>query len=107
VTRKGTLDFNPAAFACSAIEATRDMSSYDEFVHDPIRAEERVVGYLFDSKKEGNRDRGVARSGVNGPFRWGSSSDRFCLLAEAKGRDEARPCRDATRRDVRRSRCGV
>jgi hypothetical protein len=53
------------------------MSSYDEFVHDPIRAEERVVGYLFDSRKEGNRDKGVARSGVNGPLRWGSSPDRF------------------------------
>ena len=62
------------------------MSSYDEFVHDPIRAEERVVGYLFDSRKEGNRERGVARSGVNGPFRWGSSSDRFYLSAEAVGR---------------------
>jgi len=45
------------------------MSSYEEFVHDPIRAEERVVGYLFSCRKEGKRDRGVARSGVNGPFR--------------------------------------
>ena len=75
------MDFNPAALACSAMEATRDMSSYDEFVHDPIRAEERVVGYLFDSRKEGKRERGVARSGVNGPFRWGSSSDRFWMSA--------------------------
>lgn len=68
---------SPAAFACSAMEATRDMSSYDEFVHDPIRAEERVVGYLFSDKKDGNLERGVARSGVKGPLRWGSSSDRF------------------------------
>jgi hypothetical protein len=34
-----------------------------------MRAEERVVGYLLDSRNEGKRDRGVARSGVNGPFR--------------------------------------
>jgi hypothetical protein len=27
VTRKGTLDLSPAALACSAMEATRDMSS--------------------------------------------------------------------------------
>jgi hypothetical protein len=46
-------------------------------VHDPIRAEERVVGYLFSLRKVGNLDRGVARSGVNGPLRWGSSSERF------------------------------
>ena len=44
VTRNGTLLFSPAALACSAMEATRDMSSYDEFVQDPIKAEERTVG---------------------------------------------------------------
>jgi hypothetical protein len=63
------------------MEATRDMSSYDELVHDPISAPERVVGKELDERKEGKAERGVARSGVKGPLRWGSSSDRFWTLA--------------------------
>ena len=76
VTKNGTLLLRPASLACSAIEATRDISSYDELVQDPMSAEERVVGYLFDARKAGKVDRGVERSGVKGPFRWGSSVER-------------------------------
>lgn len=46
-------------------------------MHDPMRAEERVVGYWLELRKEENEERGVARSGVNGPLRCGSSSERF------------------------------
>ena len=42
-----------------------------------MSAEESVVGYLFDDRKEPKVERGVARSGVKGPFRCGSSSDSF------------------------------
>jgi hypothetical protein len=53
------------------------MSSYDELVHEPMSAPERVVGNELSDRKEGKEERGVARSGVKGPFRWGSNSDRF------------------------------
>ena len=69
VTRNGTLDLSPAALACSAMDATRDMSSYDELVHEPMSAEERVVGYLFSFKNDPKAESGVARSGVKGPFK--------------------------------------
>lgn len=78
VTMNGTLTLRPASRACLAIEATRDMSSYDELVHDPISPAVSAGDHLFSATNDENLDRGVDRSGVNGPFRWGSSSDRFC-----------------------------
>lgn len=46
-------------------------------MQEPMSAEDSVVGYLFSLRKVPKLDSGVARSGVNGPFRCGSSSDRF------------------------------
>jgi hypothetical protein len=41
------LAVRPAAAACRAIDATRVMSSYDEFVHDPIRQADGSSGQSF------------------------------------------------------------
>ena len=46
-------------------------------MQEPMSAEDRVVGYLFSLRNEPKEESGVARSGVNGPLRWGSSSERF------------------------------
>ena len=81
---KGTLTFKPASLACLAMEATRDMSSYEELVHDPMRPAVREGDHLFSWMKEENLERGVERSGVKGPLRWGSSSERFCKANEGR-----------------------
>lgn len=73
----GTLTLSPASLACLAIEATLDMSSYDELVHDPIRPAVSAGDHLFSWMKEENLESGVERSGVKGPLRWGSRSERF------------------------------
>lgn len=73
----GTLTLRPAAVACLAMLATRDMSSYDELVHEPMRPAESSSFQLLDETNEANLDRGVERSGVKGPLRCGSSSERF------------------------------
>jgi len=44
VTRNGTLAFNPALSPCIAMWAARRMSSYDEFVQEPISAAFRFAG---------------------------------------------------------------
>jgi len=65
---KGTLAFRPFFFACRAIDATRDMSSYDELVHEPMRPAERLPDQPFEDTKSLNLLMGVERSGVNGPL---------------------------------------
>ena len=59
-----------------AIDAAREMSSYDELVHDPTRAAEISTGQLFSAASAPRADRGRARSGVCGPLISGSSSFR-------------------------------
>jgi hypothetical protein len=67
----------PCLEASSAIDAERDMSSYEELVHDPISATFKSAGQSFFFTSSANLEMGVARSGVNGPLIWGSSSERF------------------------------
>ena len=68
----------PCCLACLAMDAARDMSSYDEFVQEPISPTLSSAGQLFFSTASLNLEIGVARSGVKGPLIWGSSSERFC-----------------------------
>src|SRR5438046_10445908 len=60
--------FKPWLRASRAMEAARDMSSYDEFVQDPIRPTFNSEGHLFASTASLNLEMGVARSGVKGPL---------------------------------------
>ncbi len=59
------------------MEAERVISSYEELVHDPMRATFRSVGQPFFTTSSLNFEIGVARSGVKGPLMCGSNSDRF------------------------------
>ena len=65
---KGTLALMPAASACLATLAARAMSSYDELVHEPIRAALSSVGQLPFLTAPAKPDSGLARSGVKGPL---------------------------------------
>jgi hypothetical protein len=76
VTVNMDLALRPWLEASRAMDAARDMSSYEEFVHEPMSATLRSVGQSFLITSSLNLDTGVARSGVNGPLMWGSSSFR-------------------------------
>src|SRR5690348_16239379 len=71
------LVFNPLLATCSARLAALAISSYDELVHEPIRPTSTRVGQPFLAASSRILEIGVARSGVNGPLRWGSSSLRL------------------------------
>ena len=71
---------NPFAIACCAIDAARLKSSYDEFVHEPIKPHSTFNGQLFFAASSFIFEIGVARSGVNGPFKCGSSSDKLISI---------------------------
>ncbi|KAH3662866.1 hypothetical protein OGATHE_004442 [Ogataea polymorpha] len=73
VTKKGILGFKPTLAACLMIEAARDMSWYDEFVHEPIKPAVMVSGHSFSLVVSLSLEIGVDKSGVNGPFTLGSS----------------------------------
>eukprot|EP01139_Manchomonas_bermudensis_P016486 Amastigsp_a512855_9.p3 type:complete len:271 gc:universal Amastigsp_a512855_9:1834-1022(-) len=66
----------PAPSACLASDAARDMSSYEEFVHEPMSPTLSSFGYLFLMTASLNLESGCARSGVNGPLMCGSSVER-------------------------------
>ncbi|MNE30387.1 hypothetical protein D3C81_2020430 [compost metagenome] len=74
------LVINPLSTACLAIEAARDKSSYEEFVQDPINPHSTFKGQPFLSASSRMRDTGVYKSGVNGPFNEGSSSERLISI---------------------------
>ena len=67
----------PWLAASRAIEADRVMSSYEEFVQEPIRATFNSAGQPFFTTSSLNLEMGVARSGVKGPLICGSKSERF------------------------------
>jgi hypothetical protein len=74
---KADLALRPCEAASRAIEADRDMSSYDELVHEPMRPTLSSEGHECFLTSAANLEMGVARSGVKGPLMWGSSSLRF------------------------------
>ena len=71
------LTSSPCAVASLAMDAERDMSSYEELVQEPMSATLSSWGQLFFFTSSANLEIGVARSGVKGPLMWGSSSDKF------------------------------
>mmetsp|Transcript_21649 Transcript_21649/g.38589 ORF Transcript_21649/g.38589 Transcript_21649/m.38589 type:complete len:208 (-) Transcript_21649:1161-1784(-) len=78
---KGTLALMPASRACLAMEAARAMSSYEELVQEPIRPAFSSDGQPFFLMASAKTEMGCARSGVKGPFTWGSSSVRFTSIS--------------------------
>jgi hypothetical protein len=58
----------PWSRASRAIEAARDISSYEEFVQEPIRPTFNSSGQLLALTASLNLEIGVARSGVKGPL---------------------------------------
>src|SRR3954471_21578127 len=68
VTSKGVFTCIPARAAWRAIDAVREMSSYDELVHDPISAELIFDGHPFSWAWAPTSDTLWARSGECGPL---------------------------------------
>ena len=66
---KSAFVFNPLSTACFAIDIERDISSYEELVHDPISPTCTLVGQLFSAATFAISEIGVALSGVKGPFK--------------------------------------
>ena len=56
------------------------MSSYDEFVQDPINAIEILTGYSLSFASFFNPEIGLAKSGVCGPTIWGSNSSKLISI---------------------------
>lgn len=56
--------------------AHRPISSYEEFVHEPMRPTLISLGQLFFLAVSPNLEIGWARSGVKGPLTWGSKVER-------------------------------
>ncbi len=81
VTVKVDWAFRPWSSASRAMEAARDMSSYDELVQDPIRPTLSSSGQPLVLTASLNLEMGVARSGVKGPLMWGSSSERLISMS--------------------------
>lgn len=52
------------------------ISSYDEFVHEPMRPTLISLGQLFFLAASPNLEIGWAKSGVKGPLTWGSKVDK-------------------------------
>ena len=66
---KSAFVFNPFSTACFAIDAEREISSYEELVHEPINPTSTSVGQLFSAATFAISEIGVALSGVKGPFK--------------------------------------
>ena len=74
----------PFFIACFAIEAERDISSYDELVHEPIRPTSTFKGQSFSFATLAIFEIGVDISGEKGPFNNGSKSERFISITSSK-----------------------
>lgn len=68
VTKKSATGFRPAALACLTRDSERVMSWYEELVQLPIKPAPKVVGQLLALTISLKAERGVERSGVNGPL---------------------------------------
>ena len=55
--------------ACFAMDAALVKSSYDEFVHEPIKPQSTFNGQSFSLAFLPISETGVAKSGVKGPFK--------------------------------------
>src|SRR5450759_4935123 len=68
VTLNSDLAVSFRARAFFATDAAREISSYEEFVHEPISPTSTFTGHLFFSATVFICEIGVARSGVKGPL---------------------------------------
>ena len=75
--------FKCLSAACLAKEAERDMSSYEELVQEPINATSNLSGQLFVFTASANLLMGQAKTGVKGPFTYGSHSLRFISMSSS------------------------
>ncbi|MCY1233308.1 hypothetical protein D9M72_458460 [compost metagenome] len=76
--------FNFLSATCLANEAAREISSYEEFVQEPIKPTWICNGQLFFSASSLILEIGVAKSGVKGPFKCGSNSERLISITWSK-----------------------
>src|SRR6218665_2811135 len=76
--------FKRSAATCAAKLAAREISSYDELVHEPINPTSTLVGQLFFAAASFICEIGVAKSGVKGPFKCGSNSDMLISITWSK-----------------------
>ena len=81
---KIALGCSPFSTASATIDAARDKSSYDEFVHDPIKAHSISVGQSFAAALSFISATGVAKSGVKGPLMWGVNSSKLISITWSK-----------------------
>ena len=77
---KSALVFSPFSTACFAIDAEREISSYEELVQEPISPTLTSVGQSLSEASFAISEIGVALSGVKGPFKWGSKSDKLIVI---------------------------
>ena len=74
----------PFLTACLAIDAEREMSSYDELVQEPIKPTSTFRGHPLSFAASAILDSGVDLSGVKGPFNNGSRSERLISITWSK-----------------------
>ena len=98
VMYNGTFAVRPCAAAWRAMDAARVMSSYDEFVHDPINAADSFTGTLFCLAHAPTSDTRWARSGVSGPLINGCSVDRSISITRSKNCSGSRSTSGSARR---------
>src|SRR5690606_2961650 len=77
---KLALVFSFLSDTCLASDAALDMSSYEEFVQEPINPYSTLIGQLLSLAALAIFEMGVAKSGVNGPFKCGSNSERLISI---------------------------
>ncbi len=84
VINSSVFALSPLAFACRATDAARVMSSYDEFVHEPISAAEISFGQSFCSAADPTSSPTLcARSGECGPLINGLSAERSISMTRS------------------------
>ena len=76
----------PWSAAARAMLAAREMSSYDELVHEPTRAALISMGQPSLTASSPSADTGRARSGVWGPLMSGSRVDKSMRTTSSKKR---------------------
>src|SRR2546421_703490 len=80
VIKKSVFGLRPAAAACFTRPSARFMSWKELFVQLPINPADTERGHLFASTAAANLERGVERSGVNGPLICGSRVERLMII---------------------------
>lgn len=83
VMKKSAFGSNPAADACLTRSSALVISSYELFVQLPINPAPKDSGHSLVLTASLNCERGVERSGVNGPFICGSRLERSIVTTSS------------------------